>query len=65
VVVHLVDFGGIVDHHCLNFIFIKWVRVMVFSATVNNILVISLWQSIVILWGSIYKIINVIIPLSI
>ena len=25
-IVRFVDIGGIVDHHCLNFLFIKWYR---------------------------------------
>jgi hypothetical protein len=37
VIVRFADFGGIVDHHCLNYLFIQYIlsRMLILNLTVN------------------------------
>ena len=43
VIVHFVDFGGIVDHHCINFLFIQLVNVCR-----RDVIMASVWEET---WG--------------
>jgi len=42
VIVRSVDIGGMVDHHCLNFLFIVWQREIILLPQVHNIVVLRI-----------------------